>query len=100
MVVPGAPVNTTGANAGGALDSFGDIRTDVEFLLPQQRVGPEKCQLLFRRPDKFHGLGPTVRVRNSTVVRARSGPRSSCKKCRARSNATGPSACGSSSFSR
>jgi hypothetical protein len=41
MVVLGPPVNAAGANAGGLLDGLGYIGTDVELLLPQQRVGPQ-----------------------------------------------------------
>src|SRR5262249_52803880 len=100
MIVPGAPPYTARALARRFLQRFGYPRPYVEFLLPQQRIGAQVRELFGIRDDELHSRAPPLRFRNSTMAAARSAPRSSCRKWRARSNVTGPSACGRYSFMR
>src|ERR1022692_258983 len=110
MIVLRAPVDSPAAHSAGALDGFGDFWTNIELLFPQQRVGTAQGQFFVVDCDEFHAgdiqarfasrFGVNLRFRNSAIAAARSLPRSSCKKWRAWSKVTGPSACGSNSFKR
>jgi hypothetical protein len=41
MIVRGTPIDLPRSQAGGALNRLGDIRTHVQLLFPEQRIGPQ-----------------------------------------------------------